>query len=97
MSVAIAGMKQIRRKNFMLPMINMMATGENITKLREKSGMTVRDIQQVFGFSTPQAVYKWQHGTAMPTVDNLVVLARVFGVTIDEILVVDGRDEFERA
>ena len=81
----------------MLPMINMMATGENITKLREKSGMTVRDIQQVFGFSTPQAVYKWQHGTAMPTVDNLVVLARVFGVTIDEILVVDGRDEFERA
>ena len=97
MSVAIAGMKQIRRKNFMLPMINMMATGENITKVREKSGMTVRDIQQVFGFSTPQAVYKWQHGTAMPTVDNLVVLARVFGVTIDEILVVDGRDEFERA
>ena len=97
MSVAIAGMKQIRRKYFMLPMINMMATGENITKLREKSGMTVRDIQQVFGFSTPQAVYKWQHGTAMPTVDNLVVLARVFGVTIDEILVVDGRDEFERA
>lgn len=78
-------------------MINMMATGENITKLREKSGMTVRDIQQVFGFSTPQAVYKWQHGTAMPTVDNLVVLARVFGVTIDEILVVDGRDEFEHA
>ena len=97
MSVAIAGMKQIRRKNFMLPMINMMATGENITKLREKSGMTVRDIQQVFGFSTPQAVSKWQHGTAMPNVDNLVVLARVFGVTIDEILVVDGRDEFERA
>ena len=43
----------------------------------------------MFGFSTPQAVYKWIHGTAMPTIDNLVILAAVFGVTMDEIIVVD--------
>ena len=42
-----------------------------------------------FGFTTPQAVYKWQHGVAMPTLDNLVVLAAVFGVPMDEIIVVD--------
>ena len=51
--------------------------------------MTVRDIQDSFGFATPQAVYKWQHGTAMPTIDYLVVLAAVFEVTVDQILVVD--------
>lgn len=79
----------------MLPMINMMATGKNIEKMRIRAGMTVREIQEVFGFSTPQAVYKWQHGAAMPTIDNLVVLANIFGVTIDEILVVDGRDDYE--
>ena len=81
---------------FTLPMINMVATGENIVKLRRQAGLTVRDIQEIFGFGTPQAVYKWQHGTAMPTIDNLVVLAMVLGVTVDEILVVDnGRDDAE--
>ena len=40
-------------------------------------------------FSTPQAIYKWQQGIALPTVDNLVVLSTLFGVSIDEILVLD--------
>ncbi|MEE1305573.1 MAG: helix-turn-helix transcriptional regulator [Agathobacter sp.] len=74
---------------FTMPTIDMVATGRNIMRLREAAGMTVRDIQDIFGFATPQAVYKWQHGTAMPTIDNLVVLAAVFDVTVDQILVVD--------
>jgi hypothetical protein len=52
--------------------------------------MSVRDLQDVFGFATPQAIYKWQHGTAMPTLDNLVVLAAVLGVAMDDIIVVEG-------
>ncbi len=69
------------------PVIDMTATGMNIVRMRQNAGLTVKDLQDVFGFSTPQAIYKWQRGTAMPTVDNLVVLAAVFGVTIDDILV----------
>lgn len=69
------------------PVIDMTATGKNIARLRQRAGLTVKDLQAIFGFSTPQAIYKWQRGTAMPTVDNLVVLAAVFGVTIDDILV----------
>ena len=72
-----------------MPAIDMMATGRNITMLRQAAGLTVRDLQTIFGFATPQAIYKWQHGTAMPTIDNLVVLAMVFGVTMDDIIVVD--------
>ena len=52
--------------------------------------LTVKDLQDAFGFTTPQAIYKWQQGTAMPTIDNLVVLAIVFGVHIDEIIVIDN-------
>ena len=69
------------------PVIDMAATGINIVRMRQNAGLTVKDLQDIFGFSTPQAIYKWQRGTAMPTVDNLVVLAAVFGVTIDDILV----------
>lgn len=79
---------------FILPAIDMVETGRNIVRLREAAGLTVKDIQNVFGFATPQAIYKWQHGTTMPTIDNLVVLAAVFNVTIDQIIVIDT---YERA
>ncbi len=72
-----------------IPTIDMVKTGQNIAYLRKMAGLTVRDLQDVFGFATPQAIYKWQHGTALPTIDNLVVLAAVLGVAIDEILVID--------
>ena len=57
--------------------------------MRMEAGFTVKDMQAVFGFATPQAIYKWIHGTAMPSIDNLVILAAVLGVTMDEIIVVD--------
>ena len=47
----------------------------------------MRDLQDIFGFGTPQAIYKWQRGDTLPTVDNLAVLAALFGVKIDDILV----------
>ena len=61
-------------------------------KLRKAAGLSVREMQNIFGFTTPHAIYKWQHGTAMPTIDNLVVLAAVLYVTIYEILVVQRED-----
>lgn len=73
------------------PVIDMAATGRNITRLRKNAGITVKDLQSIFGFSTPQAIYKWQRGTAMPTLDNLVVLAAVFGVTVNDVLVCNER------
>ena len=74
-----------------IPVIDMTATGMNIARLRKNAGMTVRDLQTVFGFATPQAIYKWQRGEAMPTLDNMIVLAAVFNVTVDEILVLEER------
>ena len=74
-----------------IPVIDMTATGMNIARLRKNAGMTVRDLQAVFGFATPQAIYKWQRGEAMPTLDNMIVLAAVFNVTVDEILVLQER------
>ena len=70
-----------------IPMIDMVRTGQNINRLRKSAGVSVKDLQEVFGFNSPQAIYKWQHGTALPTIDNMVVLARVLGVRIDDILV----------
>ena len=73
-----------------IPYINTIATGQNIDHLRIEAGMSVKDMQAVFGFATPQAIYKWIHGTSMPTIDNLVILAAMFDVTMDEIVAVDN-------
>lgn len=72
-----------------LPVIDMIRTGQNISRLRKQAGLSVRDLQDVFGFATPQAIYKWQQGVALPTIDNLVVLAAVLQVRLDDILVTD--------
>lgn len=80
-----------------IPAIDMAATGRNIARMRQSAGLTVRDLQAIFGFATPQAIYKWQRGTAMPTIDNLVALAVIFGVSIDEIIVTDANSEAQRS
>ena len=72
-----------------LPVIDMIGTGQNIARLRKQAGLSVRDLQDVFGLAPPQAIYKWQQGVALPTIDNLVVLAAVLQVRLDDILVTD--------
>ena len=73
-----------------IPTIDMVRTGQNINRLRKNAGVSVKELQNVFGFTTPQAIYKWQHGTALPTIDNMVVLADTLGVKIDDILIMNG-------
>ncbi len=72
-----------------IPTVNMAATGRNINMLRMRAGMTVHDVQSIMGFNTPQAIYKWLRGESLPTIDNMVILAAIFHVALDEIIVVD--------
>lgn len=72
-----------------LPTIDMIQTGKNINRLRKQANLSVKDLQNIFGFATPQAIYKWQQGAALPSIDNLVVLAAVLQVSLNDILVVN--------
>ena len=73
-----------------MPTIDTIRTGQRISELRKRAGLSVKDLQNIFGFTTPQAIYKWQQGAAMPTIDNLVVLSAVFEVSIEEIIVLEN-------
>lgn len=75
----------MREKVF--PVIDPVATGKNILRLRTERGLSVRDLQSYFGFEEPQAIYKWQQGKSLPTVDNLYALGALLEVPMDEILV----------
>ncbi len=72
---------------FKYPVIDLVETGKNITRLMKINGINVTDLQEIFGFEYPQAIYKWKRGECLPTVDNLIILASVFKTTIDKIIV----------
>ena len=69
------------------PVIDPIATGKNIVRLRQARGMTVKDLQQWFGFEEPRAIYKWQQGQTLPSVDNLIALSALLDVPVEDILV----------
>lgn len=70
-----------------MPVVNMTATGSNIKALIKAHGLKITEIQNVCGFNTPQSIFKWMRGEALPSLDNLVILAHILNVTIDEIIV----------
>lgn len=72
---------------FTYPTIDLKATGKNIVRLRKEKNFSVRDLQEYFGFESPQAIYKWQWGESLPTVDNLYALSILFNVSMNSILV----------
>ncbi len=69
--------------------INMKRTGENIHVLRRRAGFSVRELSEIMGFSTSHTIYRWQKGETLPSIDSLVVLSELFGVTINEIIAID--------
>lgn len=73
-----------------LPTIDMVKTGEKIEYLRKARGFTVSELQDCLGFNTQQSIYKWQKGKVVPTIDHLVALSSLFGVTIDEIIIIES-------
>lgn len=66
--------------------INLQATGERIKTLRREKGFTVDQLCDIF-YISPQAVYKWQKGEALPSLDNMLVLCDVFEVKVEDIVV----------
>lgn len=53
----------------------------------KQRGITPRQLQIILNFPYVQTVYNWFSGKNMPTIDNLIVLAQVLGVTVDDIIV----------
>ena len=73
----------------MLPVIDLVKTGNNIKSLLAQNNISVTQLQDILGFTSPQAIYKWFWGQSLPSVDNLVNLASILHVSIEDILVIE--------
>ena len=76
------------------PVLDAKATGARIKELRKARHLKVEEVARFMGFESEQAIYKWQQGRALPTLDNLAALAFICCVPIDEILVFE--EAFEK-
>lgn len=70
--------------------INMAKTGALIKDAVKASGYTIREIMEITGITTPQTIYKWFRGESIPSVETQIVLCKLFGFQITELLVIDG-------
>ena len=70
-----------------LPSIDMTATGERIQYYCCKNNLKAKDLQQIFGFRHPQAVYNWLSGKTLPSIDNLLALSNLFHTSVNDLLV----------
>lgn len=68
------------------PILDAQATGARIKELRKKRHLKVEDVARFMGFESEQAVYKWQRGDSLPTIDNLYALSVLFETSVDDIL-----------
>ena len=72
--------------NPVFPILDAKATGARIKELRVKKHLKVEDVSRFMGFESEQAVYKWQRGDSLPTIDNLYALSVLFETSVDDIL-----------
>lgn len=68
------------------PVLDPKATGARIKELRKQKHLKVEDVARFMGFESEQAVYKWQRGDSLPTIDNLYALSVLFETSVDDIL-----------
>lgn len=68
------------------PVLDMQGTGAKIKSLRKFNNISVSALQEVFGMQNPQAIYNWEAGKNMPSIDNLLVLAQIFDVTVESLI-----------
>lgn len=77
----------MRNISITYPTIDLAATGTHIRQLRLEQGYSVRDLQTYLGFERPQAIYHWQCGHNLPSVDNLYALSKLWDIPMDKIIV----------
>ncbi len=64
-----------------------------LRELRQKSGMTQLEVAIALGL-TPSTIYSWERGTREPRGRQLQQLARLYGVSADDVVLPErGEDD----
>lgn len=71
-------------------------TANRLYELRKKHDLSQEELAEKLGVSR-QAVSKWERGEASPDTDNLIALAKIYGLSLDEIIYGERNETDERS
>ena len=86
----------IKYDSFVYPQIDLKKTGKWLRTLCKYRGISVKDIQDSLHISSNQAIYEWFNGHTLPSVNNLLALSTLLGVSMNYLLVDDVHDVIYR-
>ena len=75
------------KTTYLKPVLDLAATGAKIKTVMKDKGITARELQIIMDFPYVQTIYNWFAGKNMPTIDNLVVLAKILAVPMDDLVI----------
>ena len=75
------------KTTYLKPVLDLAATGAKIKTVMKDKGITARELQIIMDFPYVQTIYNWFAGKNMPTIDNLIVLAKILAVPMDDLVV----------
>ena len=64
------------------------ATGLKLYRLLENSEFSREEIADFLGLNSPRVIYDWTNGSKLPCTENLLNLAKLFNVRVEDILAV---------
>lgn len=67
-------------------------TANRLYELRKKKGLSQEALAEKLGISR-QSVSKWERAESSPDTDNLIALAKLYGVSLDELLLGEEKEE----
>ena len=69
-----------------IKVVDILRTGLSLQAAREAAGLTRREVSERLGLSNQNAIYKWEKGLNLPTIDNLINLCDMYGVTVESVV-----------
>ncbi len=82
----------LHNKSFLNPVIQVDETAKNISSLMKSSKLSVSELQNLFGFEQPQAIYNWRSGKTLPSLDNCLRLAYFLHTSVENLVIVEMKE-----
>ena len=79
--------EECRMTTISFPVIQIEKTGKRLRNMRKENGIRVTALCEYMGGISEQAVYKWERGACLPTIDNLLALSHLYHVRMEDLLV----------
>ena len=71
---------------------NMKLIGKNLRILREKSGLSVKEVMHYLDLGSVQAIYKYENGISYPPLDKLLAMMNLYEARRQDVVCGPGSD-----